>query len=186
VADDPTVSDESSGDGAAPALAEWTVAGALIVGPEGVLLVENLRRNGHTDWTPPGGVIEVAGGESVLEGLTREVAEETGLVVGEWEGPIYEVVASAPDMGWRMRVEVHRALSWGGDLRIGEDPDGIVVGATWVDVAGCVGRLEGAHRWVREPLIDWLRPDVAVTETRYRYRIAGRHLSDAVIERLVE
>ena len=38
-----------------------------------------VRRNGSSDWTPPGGVIEVADGESVLDGLTREVAEETGL-----------------------------------------------------------------------------------------------------------
>lgn len=179
----PTVSGDASGDGEAPALHEWTVAGALIESADGVLLVENLRRNGRTDWTPPGGVIEVREGESVLDGLAREVEEETGLVIAEWDGPIYEVVTSAPDLGWRMRVEVHRALSWSGNLRIGDDPDGIVIDATWVDVDGCVGRLEGGHPWVREPLLDFLRPEV-VAATRYRYRVAGRHLSEAVIERL--
>ena len=35
--------------------------------------------------------------ESVLDGLTREVLEETGLVVTEWEGPIYEIEVVAPD-----------------------------------------------------------------------------------------
>ena len=53
----------------------WQVAGAVIERDGAVLLVENLRRNGHTDWTPPGGVIELADGETVLAGLAREVAE---------------------------------------------------------------------------------------------------------------
>ena len=30
---------------------EWTVAGGLIEGPQGVLLVRNRRRNGRFDWS---------------------------------------------------------------------------------------------------------------------------------------
>ena len=37
------------------------------------------------------GVIDVGGGESVRAGLTREVDEETGLLVEEWAGPVYQV-----------------------------------------------------------------------------------------------
>ena len=57
------------------------VAGGLVEGPDGLLLVQNRRRDGSIDWSPPGGVIEVAEGESVLDGLTREVHEETGITV---------------------------------------------------------------------------------------------------------
>ena len=56
---------------------DWLVGGGLILGPRGLLLVRNRRRNGSWDWSPPGGVIDQ--GETVLVGLTREVAEETGV-----------------------------------------------------------------------------------------------------------
>ena len=69
---------------------------------------------------------------SLRAGLAREVEEETGLRVTEWEGPLYEVRATAHEMGWVMRCEVHRALAFEGDLVV-DDPDGIVVEA---DVRG--------------------------------------------------
>ena len=88
---------------------EWTVAGAVLEHGDGLLLVCNQRRNGSLDWSTPGGVID-ATDATVLAGLTREVEEETGLVVREWEGPLYEVTAVAVDLGWVMRCEVHRAV----------------------------------------------------------------------------
>jgi 8-oxo-dGTP diphosphatase len=89
---------------------DWVVGGALILSDEGVLLVQNRRRNGSQDWTPPGGVIDE--GETLLDGLTREVQEETGLRVTEWAGPVYEVHCEAPDLGWSLRVEAHVALAY--------------------------------------------------------------------------
>ncbi|HEX7167060.1 MAG TPA: NUDIX hydrolase, partial [Acidimicrobiales bacterium] len=86
---------------------EWLVASGIVEGPDGLLLVQNRRRNGSLDWSTPGGVIEVADGETVIDGLTREVWEETGITVTGWEGPVYEVEAEANDLGWRLRVEVH-------------------------------------------------------------------------------
>src|SRR3954454_16398899 len=91
---------------------EWTVAGGLIENDEGLLLVQNRRRNGSLDWRPPGGGIEVGEGETLLEGLTREVEEETGVRVTEWVGPLYAVDAEAPGLGWRLHAEVHLAVAF--------------------------------------------------------------------------
>jgi len=135
-------------------LREWTVAGGLLETPQGVLLVRNVRRGGFEDWSTPGGVID-ADDADVITGLTREVEEETGLRVHEWRGPLYEVHAYAPDMGWRMRCEVHLAVAFSGSVRI-DDPDGIVVEAAFVPQAECAERLATCAPWVREPLAAWL------------------------------
>ncbi len=108
---------------------DWLVGGALIESPDGLLLVQNRRRDGSHDWSTPGGVIEE--GEELLAGLAREVEEETGLVVTEWAGPVYEVLIVAPEMGWRLRVEAHLAVAFEGELTVA-DPDGIVVDARFV------------------------------------------------------
>lgn len=150
---------------------EWLVAGGLVEGPGGILLVQNRRRNGSLDWSPPGGVIEVGVGETVTAGLTREVAEETGIKVTGWEGPLYRVEALAAGLGWLLRAEVYRATSYTGDLDPG-DPDGIVVDARFVEPAGCIDWLEAAHQWVREPLLAWLGERWAEARS-FRYRIDG-------------
>jgi ADP-ribose pyrophosphatase YjhB (NUDIX family) len=51
---------------------------AAIIDPDGRALAVRRRDNGH--WEPPGGVLEL--GETIEDGLCREVAEETGLAVG--------------------------------------------------------------------------------------------------------
>ena len=108
---------------------EWLVASALVEVDGALLLVRNERRGGFSDWSTPGGVID-ADDRSVLTGLTREVEEETGLRVTDWEGPVYEVRAVALEMGWRLHAEVYRALAFEGELCVA-DPDGIVdVGTT--------------------------------------------------------
>jgi ADP-ribose pyrophosphatase YjhB (NUDIX family) len=50
---------------------------AAIVRNDGRILAIRRRDNGH--WEPPGGVLEL--GESIEEGLRREVREETGLEI---------------------------------------------------------------------------------------------------------
>ena len=74
----------------------------------------------------------------------------------EWSGPLYEVRAHAPDMGWRMRCEVHLAVAFDGDVFV-DDPDGIVVEAAFVPPTECAALLASCAPWVGEPLAAWLR-----------------------------
>jgi 8-oxo-dGTP diphosphatase len=153
-------------------LSEFTVAGALLESSAGILLVCNRRRNGLTDWSTPGGVID-ADDASLIDGLTREVVEETGLRVTGWEGPLYEVRATAPDMGWSLRCEVHRALGYEGTLVV-DDPDGIVIDARFAAAGECGTILESCALWVREPLADWLDVRWGPHERReYEYVVHG-------------
>jgi len=157
---------------------DWLVGGAVIERDGQLLLVHNLRRSGRTDWSTPGGVIDA--GETLLQGLTREVEEETGLRVTAWQGPTYEVHTHAPGLGWTLRVEVHRAVSWDGELAVGEDPDGIVTDAEFVSLAALPHRLDGNQRWVSEPLLSWLDERWEVART-FRYRIDGTRESFEVV-----
>ena len=158
---------------------DWLVAGAVIEGPAGLLLVQNRRRNGSHDWSPPGGVIDE--GEAVLDGLAREVHEETGLTVTAWEGPIYEIEVLAPDLGWRLRVESFRALDYDGDLVV-DDPDGIVVDARFVAMEHCALHLGGSYQWVAEPLSEWLdEPWIGLRS--FGYDVAGGDLASLSVTR---
>lgn len=151
--------------------------------PTGVLLVRNVRRGGATDWSTPGGVID-AEDPSLLAGLTREVLEETGLQVTSWEGPIYEVRAVAVDLEWTLRVEVHRALAYEGELRV-EDPDGIVVEAAFLSGHECEARLADGAPWVHEPLCTWLRERWGPDEARgFSYDVIGTSRAGLQVRRV--
>jgi len=158
---------------------DWLVAGAVIESPDGVLLVENRRRNGSTDWSPPGGVIDP--GEAVIDGLAREVLEETGLVVHEWSDAIYDIEVAAPELGWRLRVEAFQALDWSGELVL-DDPDGIVVDARFVVVEDCGVHLDGGYRWVGEPLGEWLA-DRWPGRRSFAYDVVGREMASLAVTR---
>jgi 8-oxo-dGTP diphosphatase len=159
---------------------DWVVGGALVEGPEGtLLLVQNRRRDGSHDWSPPGGVIDE--GETMLGGLTREVEEETGLLVTEWAGPVYEVQIDAPGLGWRLRVEAWRAVSFTGELRLA-DPDGIVVDVRFVAAHECHAHLVGCPAWVREPLAAWIEHRWEGSR-RFGFDVAGTDRSSLVVTR---
>ena len=159
---------------------QWLVGSALIENDDGLLLVANRRRDGRVDWTPPGGVID--DGEDVLGGLTREVEEETGLRVTEWEGPVYLVDAENADAGWHMTVEVFRAVTFEGDLAI-DDPDGIVEDARFVPVDECETVLHQTWQLITEPVGAWLTERWTEART-YRYHVAGASRAEMVVTKL--
>ena len=120
------------------------------------MLVENHRKGGRIDWSPPGGVVDE--GEAPVEALTREVTEETGLVVEGWSAPMYRVEVEAPDLGWHLTVVCHLAEHWSGDIEF-DDPDGIVRAAAWCGPDEVTSRMGGAPPWVAQPLTEWLAGD---------------------------
>lgn len=161
---------------------EWVVVSALLETSDRLLLVRNLRHGGYTDWSTPGGVID-RDDTSLLAGLTREVEEETGLRVTEWEGPLYEVHAVAPDMNWEMRAHVFRAVAYEGVVRV-DDPDGIVVEAAFLPHDECLALLAEGARWVHEPIAEWVAerwgPDAA---RGYTYEVHGVERGSLWVER---
>ena len=105
---------------------------AVIVDEAGRVLVIRRRDNGK--WEPPGGVLELD--EAILEGLQREVLEETGLVVeperltGVYKNMTKGVVAL-----------VFRAHVRAGELRTTDE----TVDAAWLDRRQVAERLDEAY-----------------------------------------
>ena len=147
----------------------WKVAGGLITDERGLLLVANRRRNGSVDWSTPGGVIDA--GETALSALTREVTEETGLIVAEWAARCWTVEVDFVDMEMHLHVEVHRAAGWSGDLNF-DDPDGIVHDGGFHDQDEVAERMEASPRWVAEPLTEWIA-GAAAGQPHFHYRATG-------------
>ena len=94
--------------------------------------------------------------------------------------------AEAIDLGWRLRAEVHVAVTYDGEVRV-DDPDGIVVDARFFALEACVDQLVQCHRWVREPLAEtgwrhrWSHLDAPPP---YGYRVDGADLATLVVTRV--
>jgi len=149
-------------------LREWSVAAGLLITDDQLLLVANERRDGSVDWSPPGGVIDP--GEAPLEALSREVREETGLVVAGWSEVAYRVEVVAPHTGgFRLQVQVHQALSYTGEVTL-DDPDGIVIDADFVPFGRVHEQMQSSPPWVAEPVTEWSSGDTE-PQKLYRYRL---------------
>lgn len=162
---------------------EWLVGGALVEDDGALLLVQNRRRDGSLDWSPPGGVIEA--GESVRDGLAREVREESGIVVHEWcPSPLYVIDVQAPGLGWHLRVETWLATAFEGELSI-DDPDGIVVDARFVPDADVATFVAGNHPWVTEPVCEYVEARWSHLDQRsFGFHVEGERLREVTVTRL--
>ena len=126
-------------------------------------------------WAVAGGVI--ANADRILMVHNHRRGGRT-----DWTGPLYTVWAEAVDMNWTLRVEVHLANSYLGELDI-DDPDGIVREARWVQREAIDELLDGQQLWLREPLMGYLNGDLPETG-EYRYRILGSSDSEFRVERI--
>jgi 8-oxo-dGTP diphosphatase len=95
-----------------------SVAG-VVIDEDGRALVVQRRDNAH--WEPPGGILER--GETITEGLLREVKEETGLIIE----PV-ALTGVYKNMSRGIIALVFRCRSIGGSLT--ENPE--VAGFRWI------------------------------------------------------
>ena len=104
--------------------------GAVIVDEGKVVLIRRRYEPLKGHWSLPGGMVEI--GEALEAALTREMLEETGLVVDV--GPVIEVfdrITRDEERRVRYHFVLIDYLCWpsGGALRAGSDVDA----AIWVD-----------------------------------------------------
>jgi ADP-ribose pyrophosphatase YjhB (NUDIX family) len=105
--------------------------GAIIVSNGRVLLVCRGREPLKGHWTLPGGVLEL--GESLIDGVKREIAEETGLEVEPIE--LVELLDRIHREGEKVRyhyvIADYLCRVTGGQLRAASDADAV----RWVERA---------------------------------------------------
>ena len=105
--------------------------GAVVVHEGRVLLVRRGSEPLKGHWTLPGGVLEV--GETLVEGVAREVREETGLLVEPLE--LVELLDRIHRQAGRVRyhyvIADYLCRVIGGELRAASDADAV----RWVERA---------------------------------------------------
>jgi ADP-ribose pyrophosphatase YjhB (NUDIX family) len=155
---------------------------ALIERDGAILLVEEQGpRDPEPAWMLPGGRVEV--GETPVDALRRELAEETGLaLVGSPRlAFIVDVEAALEDLVGRWRAFTF-ACEAVGDL-MPADPDGLILAAEWADRATTLARLEAVEWYDSAPLRAFLAGSAA-PGARYGYGLTGRR--GAVTRSVVE
>ena len=121
-------------------------------------------------------------GESIRQGLAREVFEETGLTVDGWADLRYSVIVEAPELGWRLRVEAWETANVVGDVVVA-DPDGIVEEVRQVAGPEAIALLASSPQWVHVPVGQWLAGSLGVGGA-FHFRVFGSDRATSRVERV--
>ncbi len=140
-----------------------------------ILLVANRRRGGKVDWSLPGGLVDR--GESSTEALTREVEEETGLVVNEWSKLLYTNRIKYRNRSddrkeLNFNTEVYFSIKWLGSLAF-RDPDQIVEHGLFAKKYLVHHLLRVNGRQIYEPLNEWLSEPWERETKHFSYQVEG-------------
>ena len=145
---------------------------ALVVRDGAILLVQEQAPDDlEPTWMLPGGRVEAD--ETPEAALRRELIEETGLALVREPRLAFSVTISAmlDDLvgDWEALTYV---CDVDGDLAPA-DPDGLIMGAAWVERDDAISRLETVEWYDSAPLRAFLG-GAAPPGARYRYALAGR------------
>ena len=153
-------------------LSEFTVAGALVESPEGLLLVRNRRRSGATDWSTPGGVID-ATDLTLLGGLAEKSKKRPDS--GSPSGRARSTRSAPPRTSSDGRCDARCIARSDTTARSRiDDPDGIVIDACFAPRDEWPDMLDTCAPWVREPLAEWLEHRWSPDQRRdYVYDVLG-------------
>ncbi|MDT8304879.1 MAG: NUDIX hydrolase [Anaerolineae bacterium] len=121
-----------------------------------LLLVQQQGPDDHQPyWALPGG--RVVSGELLLDGLCREVREETGVQIAEVGELVYTARLDNPSHGYQSHTRVFSVNAWQGRV-LPADPDHLILDVAFFPFAEAVRRL-AAIPWLvmRQPLLAYLQ-----------------------------
>lgn len=132
-----------------------------------VVVVENSSPHGP-QWSAPGGKVEP--GEAPVAAVIREIHEECGIAVGSPRRLVhasYMTFAATEGVQTWVALGYEFLLDQKVELPEWTDPDGVVSGAEWLDVAAAADRVGGsAIPPVAQSFVDYCS-DVDELVTRY-------------------